>query len=335
MKIKNKNLIIAGIIFLILLVSMAKTPKSVFSFQKQGGNDLTGYISEIETKSSSKNPFAVSGGCTPEPGYDHCDYAENDYGDAKAFVKVQVSEVKGIKKGGYFIKEAYISTKFDGDNFYFAENIGSWADLWSYANCNNGGCNGNEAPMVGDLIIADTDPNTPDETNYYNKCPLFYTLDYNSVGGDWVWVTVGRGWEGKEGCMDIMVVDCFDNADCIQGEKCDKSSGDWNLYSCIQGECYEGQTKCVGTENYICNPDLRFVNKGQIIGQCNVQCVTDNDCDSNFKCSDYECILRSDEKDEQPLEEPEIGSKLIPSLIISGLFLLFYYLSKSNTWRKK
>jgi len=41
---------------------------------------------------------------------------------------------------------------------------------------------------------------------------------------------VGYGWQG-DGCVNIKVVECYDNSDCSSGEICDKS-GSWQDWNC-------------------------------------------------------------------------------------------------------
>lgn len=210
------------------------TEATIVPFGKgnSGGSQESGFLGKGVLQSS------VSVDCSADSGYNVCTAYERkeSYGDAqaKAYAEVQINTNPiGEKKKGYYLGVVYIPYKFEGDNFYVAENIGSWDNLWdNIAKCNENGCSGKAISKEGKYYLA----NSPGDS--YTKCPVFYTWDYDRDDAPnedwaWAWVTAGHGWASNGNCFDIKVVECVDNDDCSQGEICDKS-GDWNTWKCIE-----------------------------------------------------------------------------------------------------
>lgn len=57
--------------------------------------------------------------------------------------------------------------------------------------------------------------------------------------------------------------------------------------------CDLGETKCEGADNkeYFTCENYEWVNQGFTIGKCNVECISQTDCQADYKCENSECVL--------------------------------------------
>lgn len=60
-------------------------------------------------------------------------------------------------------------------------------------------------------------------------------------------------------------------------------------------ECSPGDEKCMGSEHFTCSGDLRWASEGEIIGECSVNCLSDQDCQNpnDYTCRDNKCRTRA------------------------------------------
>lgn len=231
--------------------------------------------------------FVSAESCLPEGDYKYCDTYINNYETTTSIVKLQLSDIIGVKKGEYFVDNAKLKYKFEGDEFYLYDGslVNSWDDVWYKAQCNEYGC-GNFIEKLSN----------EGELNFnvgesYTACPVFIAWDKDSVGDDWSWTTGARGWIDNDmdgSCLSIKVVDCYTDDDCNIGEFCDRSSDSWQEFSCKKKECYDGQDKCMGMNYYLCEDD-KYVDKGLVKGECYVECIGDKDC-SKTSLGDKICL---------------------------------------------
>ena len=221
--------------------------------------------------------------CSPDPDFDFCWENSESFGDATANAKVQISNVQGTWKGGYYLGDTLIQYKFEGDNFYIYENPGSWSNLWSnIANCNENGCTGTAITRTGVHRL------TKDPGEQYTNCPVFVSWDKDTApDGSWAWTTSVYGWAGNGNCFNIRQVECFEDSDCNLNEICDKS-GTWQEWDCKQRQTF-----------------YRFENN---------QCSSISLLPSEKTSNDYNSLL---ECEENIVEET---SRAIVILTVTGIF---------------
>ncbi len=216
--------------------------------------------------------------CVPDNGYNICKSGYEYYKNALSVPQIMVNtQTFGQKVGDYYLKEAFISIKPLGTKAYWCENC---IDSWSDVKCNKNGCYEPSSLKLipsnkaGKLIIADSNPNTPDEKTTYTKCPIFISFEYDEDSqGNFAWSWVGYGWRGKSGCFDIKVADCTQDSDCSSGNVCDR-----NL--CVAKVCDSGSDKCENFEQKVCENN-KWVAKGTNIGVCGVECKSSSDCEGD------------------------------------------------------
>lgn len=59
-------------------------------------------------------------------------------------------------------------------------------------------------------------------------------------------------------------------------------------------ECLDGETRCEENNYQVCESN-KYVNKGVTVGQCEVQCYSNDDCSINQKCSNNLCVQKIDD----------------------------------------
>lgn len=218
--------------------------------------------------------------------YDHRRLEKHGKAYCRAYAQVFGTQVKGIKKGSYFIKEAYTEVGYDGLSLYMVLRPSSFNDI----TCNERGCtitcyeDGCSGGIItgGKVKLAETGQTVP--------CFIVASWDYayNKVDGDecWAWVVQKAGYL-CENYGDMKVVDCYDNSDCSENYFCDKS-GDWYNWRCKRKECEPTSVKCDGLNFFTCE-DYMWENHGMVVGECGVECdVGETKCEGKdyFTC-DY------------------------------------------------
>jgi len=220
--------------------------------------------------------FVTAGTCTPSSGYIVCYEQSYREGDATAYVKVQHGSITGIKKGDYYIGQAYVPYSFSGDKFYLYLNANNWVT------CTSSGC-----PSYSQTLSS--------SGNYYlvqNPGDNFiggfhfqvWDKDTDDIGNS-AWAWAGAGYLG--GNFDIKSVECYDDSDCSTGKYCDKS-GSWETWNCKNAECVTDDWRCVGNNYYNCE-NYYWADKGKIAGKCGVECLSNIDCPSNEYVGDTFC----------------------------------------------
>lgn len=201
--------------------------------------------------------------CTPDAGYSYCASFKVVCGDAIAHPKVEISNILGNYKGGFYVGDAKIKAKFTGDKFYVSKNVG---DAQSYLDnhCDSNGCDFNvwtsSSQNVWEYDL------TNQYTNQYTDCPIFYSWDRDDEGNAYAFGTIEYGWDGSGNCFDIKSVECFDNSDCGGNMICD-NSGDWTTWHCEQQVCSEGEKSCSGNFLQECRNNDWFI-LGNVPGTC-------------------------------------------------------------------
>ena len=242
----------------------------------------------------------AAGTCTPDSGFDWCYSDSYSYGDATARSEVQGTypECDGERSENKCVGEWYIDVKGGKDGLYIYQSVTSWDELWDdVANCNENGCSGYRYPAeIKHRTFTSNEPS--------GKVPGYVLVgwDYNKASnGDWAWAISGGGYT-------VEFFSGLETVECISGDKCEGTS--W--------------IKC---ENY------EWVNKGQLIPKCGVECITDNDCNRVFsitgsttkfcsgfeikdtietsKCSNYIC---SPETKIITIETCELGCEMIDGI---------------------
>ena len=233
--------------------------------------------------------FVSGTSCSPSSGYDYCWEESRVQDDSRAYAQVQVSNIKGLQKGGYYVGDAWIQYKFKGDKFYIYENANSWDNLWNIAGCDKNGCRGTEVSFLGFHRL------TINPGDQYTDCPVFVAHDFDSASdGSWAWQTTGYGWIGSGNCFNIKSVECYDDSDCGSNQICDKS-GSWQNWNCEVKVCNQAELKCEGKTHYSCNNN-EWVNLGMQIGRCGVECLTGDKCEGTnyYVCENYEWINKGE-----------------------------------------
>jgi len=207
--------------------------------------------------------------CTPIYDYDVC-WSSNLHQYGCAWAKAQIhtfKDLQGTYKGGYYVGEVWTKALCSGTGHKLTYQRG----LTSWGSCTKSGCPGTSVGDNQKIVIA-----RPGEEN--PQYIAFYCHNYDSCGSSWAWAWAGWGWTGEDGHYNFKVVECYDNSDCSSGQICDKS-GDWTTWSCKTPECITGEEKCIGISSYKCENN-KWVNKGEIIGACGVECLANPDCPS-------------------------------------------------------
>jgi len=243
-------------------------------------------------------PLVLAGSCTPPSGYNWCyDGSYSDYG-LTAYAKIYGTNLLGTFKSGYYIGEVYQNIGIQGDKLYQVID-GSIANYWNNANCNENGCSGANGINPGKIVLA----KAGERLDY---CPSYFAYDMEENSDAWIYsMSNGNGY--FENCgLNVKVVECFDNSDCLISDYCDKE-GSWESWSCERKECDLSQTKCVGSSSYSCS-NYKWKNNGKQLGECGVECLSDSNCGETedlgklcksttlyeslkiYKCSSNKCL---------------------------------------------
>lgn len=96
-------------------------------------------------------------------------------------------------------------------------------------------------------------------------------------------------------------------------------------YGCVNNQCKaaptdctSGQTKCEGTISYTCSSSGSWQSQGVQLNKCGVNCIDNNDCQTNYVCdATYQCVSGGD-PDPEPNPWPWIIGFLVVGIIIVG-----------------
>jgi len=200
-------------------------------------------------------------------GYEYC--AEQLYADGGFFVNPKVymtllDDNGPIGSSSYAIGNLYYQAGYSGDKFYYFNNINgpsSWADISWDAN----GCNGLYPGTTQKTKLASVGQ------EYNGRFGIVAWDKDIKADGSYAYSWAGYGWIGSN-FLNRKVVECLHSYDCDSGEICSQP-GDWKTWKCVVSECEQGQSKCEGTDYFICySSDSAWVwnNYGPIVGQCGV-----------------------------------------------------------------
>jgi len=189
--------------------------------------------------------------CT-QSGYRWCWEHSNTYGDATARARIywQFEDEKGNDVWDtypYAVKNLYIKAGWKGEGYtvaYGIYNAPSWDNIWDRVfadSLNHHIMNQYDIPLInagngGKTKIAS-------QGSTFTKCLVAVALDTDITSDHWAYAGAGYGWIGNGNCVDIKVVECYQDSDCSSGYVCDKS-GDWTTWNCKQ------QLPCVTSINY-------------------------------------------------------------------------------------
>lgn len=232
--------------------------------------------------------FVSATSCTPDSGYDYCDYhtITKSYGNAQAVAMAEI-QITNLRYDG---SKRYINYKAEGDKLYLYLNS---IDLISTSDCSRDGCKNyaQVLPMQGTYEVVN------------NDCIMFLAYDYeydsaNDGSSAWVYAFQGRGWAGTGNCFI-----CIENWDCsawgpcisgIQTRTCNDlhncgttlikppllractctpswQTGSWS--TCTSGT----QTRTVTDSNNCGTTE----GKPATTQTCTVTCTPDNSCQAN------------------------------------------------------
>lgn len=217
-------------------------------------------------------PSVLADSCTPEAGYIFCYEQTNTYASASSTARIQASDINNflatISDNGQavnlYLKEA--SFYYKADNTAYVSNL---FNAISQNACSSNGCIATEITPIGKVTLA--------ASGQEYSSPI--SIIAFSCSGDcgrnssltpWAWSAVNWFWDNKT----YRAVDCYYNSNCGVGLYCD-TSGDWRNWKCLPEQCSVEQTKCIGTDYYVCSvnnavsgPASEYVNQGKINGKC-------------------------------------------------------------------
>ena len=238
---KEDNRIVA----VIIIIGIAAFMASVFY---NSGYDYEG--SAVEGNSGDVQGFKLlaAASCIPDEGYDVCYSNSNTYKDARAYAKIQGTNLRGDSGTGiiegeeitYYLDEVYVNIAHTGDRLTVVKGATSWGSP-----CSDVGCSGANV-QDGKYIIAKAPAKNP-QTVYFSA----WDKDTDN-NGYWSWTAVYWGWVFAPARYDLYVIDCYNDTDCEYGEFCDKS-GLWDAWSCEVDTCVymnEPEPQCEGFDLY-------------------------------------------------------------------------------------
>jgi hypothetical protein len=243
----------------------------------------------------------VSAGDCSKSGYEYCYQKTNNdwppsYSHAQVYFSLsdEGSDTSRWKQG-YAVGSLFAKVGYEGDKLYFAEGLTDWNKL----NCNENGCSSSSGTIKkinsGTVILAN-------QGQTYSSCPAFVAHDYDEDDGYWSWVYAGYGWVGSN-CLNIKIVECYDNDDCIGNQICDES-GSWSSWNCKVPECQPNEEKCESTTYYTCTSDYTWGSQGEVIGKCGIECKTGNKCEgaTYYECENYKWLNKGVDREKCVVE---------------------------------
>jgi len=305
MKDNQKYLLIIGA--LILLVILIGNQYDLFSVKE---------FNKLPSQASGHSEGAIqvpmfSTQCT-KSGYDFCYEDSYSYGSAKASPKIYWSFLDDTGRfwneghNNYAIGSLYYQAGFTGDKIYHFRDSNPLTS-WDNVNCNENGCSGLLPVSTSKIKIASLGQE-------FTECMGFIAWDRDDSGGYWAWTWAGYGWLGSGNCVDIRVVNCYDDSDCSGGKICDKT-GIWQSWSCkeapevygyniednlcvyVEDGQYETLGECIENLEYECyyiieNKCIEYNDFSQCMAETLDNYNTLSECESNLII--YECETKVD-----------------------------------------
>ncbi|RLJ00630.1 MAG: hypothetical protein DRP06_01680 [Candidatus Aenigmatarchaeota archaeon] len=97
---------------------------------------------------------------------------------------------------------------------------------------------------------------------------------------------------------------------------------------CIAEICQEGQSECLDNKEYKVCENNAWMNYGLVIDKCGVECVTDNDCNTNFTCQDSICVEGDIPPEPEPQQEIPLLYILLGIVVIAFVGVLYWAFKK-------